>query len=93
MSLINISMGQGQEEKAISFLKECALKGTWLFLQNVHLMQSWLKTFERVLDETLKNAHEDFRLFISSEPPAIPTMKIVPESILQRCIKISNEAP
>ena len=30
---------------------------------------------------------------ISSEPPGIPTQQIVPESILQKCIKISNEAP
>jgi len=29
---------------------------------------------------------------ISSEPPAIPTQQIVPESILQKCVKISNES-
>jgi len=30
---------------------------------------------------------------ISSEPPPIATQQIVPESILQKCVKISNEAP
>lgn len=93
MTLINLSMGQGQEEKAIQFLKECSEKGNWIFLQNVHLMQSWLKSFERALEQVLKGAHQDFRVFISSEAPPMPTMQIIPESILQRCIKISNEAP
>ena len=58
-------------------------------------MQSWLKTFERKLEEFSIGSHENFRCFISSEPPpkALPTMSIVPEAVLQRCIKISNEAP
>ena len=86
-------MGQGQEEKAIVLLNQCAKNGNWIFLQNVHLMQSWLKDFERALELVVKDAHEDFRVFISSEPPPLPTMKIIPESILQKCIKISNQAP
>lgn len=35
-------MGQGQEEPAKKSLFECAEKGHWIMLQNVHLMQSWL---------------------------------------------------
>jgi dynein heavy chain len=73
--------------------KECAEKGNWIFLQNVHLMQSWLKSFERKLEEVSVTAHAEFRCFISSEPPPLAEMKIIPEAILQRCIKISNEAP
>jgi dynein heavy chain len=92
-NLINISMGQGQEERALALLKESAEKGNWIFLQNVHLMESWLKSFERKLEEVSVNAHADFRCFISSEAPPLPEMKIIPEAILQRCIKISNEAP
>jgi len=30
---------------------------------------------------------------ISSEPPPIATQQIIPESILQKCVKISNESP
>jgi len=45
-------------------------------------MQSWLKDFERGLEVAIKNAHEDFRIFISSEPPPSPEMEIIPESIL-----------
>jgi len=39
---INISMGQGQEEPAKRALFDCAKRGYWIMLQNVHLMQSWL---------------------------------------------------
>jgi hypothetical protein len=39
-------------------------------------MQSWLKDFERALEKVVKDAHQDFRVFISSEPPPalLPTM-------------------
>lgn len=92
---INISMGQGQEERAIDELEKASKNGTWIFLQNVHLMQNWLKTFERKLEEFSVGANDNFRCFVSSEPPPakLPTQKIVPEAILQKCIKISNEAP
>jgi dynein heavy chain len=51
--------------------------------QNVHLMQDWMKDFERNLEIVLdEGAHEDFRCFISSEPPPLPEMEIIPESIL-----------
>lgn len=40
---INISMGQGQEERALTAVQEAAEKGGWVVLQNVHLMQDWLK--------------------------------------------------
>jgi len=56
-------------------------------------MQSWLKRLERTLEICVESAHPDFRCFISSEPPGLPDMKIIPESILQNCIKVSNEAP
>jgi len=64
-----------------------------VFLQNVHLMQDWLKTLENKLEILAVEGHENFRCFISSEPPGLPHMKIIPESILQNCIKVANEAP
>jgi len=48
---MGISMGQGQEERALKELEKAANQGTWVMFQNVHLMQSWLKPFERKLDE------------------------------------------
>lgn len=53
-------------------------------------MKVFEKNFEEVLDD---DPHPDFRCFISSEPPALPTMEIIPESILQNSLKVANEAP
>jgi len=87
----NISMGQGQEQKALNALKESATKGNWLMIQNVHLMTDWMREFERALEIAVEaDCHEDFRCFISSEPPGLPHMEIIPESILQNSIKVSN---
>jgi dynein heavy chain len=56
-------------------------------------MQDWMKDFERNLEIVLdEGAHEDFRCFISSEPPPLPEMEIIPESILQNSLKVANEA-
>jgi dynein heavy chain len=62
--------------------------------QNVHLMQTWMKDFERNFEIVLEEgAHPEFRCFISSEPPGLPHMEIIPESILQISLKVANEAP
>lgn len=92
-SLINISMGQGQEDIAIKALHNCAKQGHWIMVQNVHLMQTWLKVFERNLEIIQEDINPKFRCFISSEPPPLPEMETIPESILQNSIKVANEAP
>ena len=48
---INLSMGQGQEQVALNHLGQAAKEGRWVFLQNIHLMQSWLKDLERELEK------------------------------------------
>ena len=92
-TLINISMGQGQEDIAIKALHNCAKHGHWIMVQNVHLMQTWLKVFERNLEIIQEDIHPKFRCYISSEPPPLPEMETIPESILQNSIKVANEAP
>lgn len=87
----NISMGQGQESRADATIKKMSEIGGWVFLQNVHLMQTWLPTLDEKL-ETLK-PHPNFRVFISAEPPPLSYMKNIPEGLLQSCICISNEPP
>ena len=65
-------------------------------LQNVHLMQNWLtglNGLEGLLEAAYAKPHPNFRVFISSEPPPLPDMNIIPESILQASIKVANEAP
>lgn len=93
-TFINISMGQGQEESAIKALKDAGKNGNWVMFQNVHLMQTWMKSFERNLEIVIEEgAHPDFRCFVSSEPPPMPYMETIPESILQNSLKVANEAP
>ena len=92
-TFINIPMGQGQEDRANKMLEECAKEGKWIMLQNLHLMSKWIKRFENDLERVSQTAHPGFRCFISSEPPALPTIDIIPEPILQASIKVSNEAP
>ncbi len=89
-----ISMGQGQESPAEAVLDKYTKEGGWVFLDNVHLMQGWIPRLERKLEIAAETAHPDFRCFFSAEPiNGAPFAKIVPESILQTCIKISNEPP
>merc|ERR1712000_411301 len=87
----NISMGQGQEARADETIQRLGKAGGWVFLQNVHLMQSWLPTLDEKL-ETL-SPHKNFRVFISAEPPPLAYLKNIPESLLQSCIVIANEPP
>ena len=89
-----ISMGQGQEGPAEAILDKYMESGGWVFLDNVHLMKAWLPRLERKLEVAAENGHMDFRCFLSAEPIAgNPFAKIIPESIMQGCIKISNEPP
>merc|ERR1719421_1828970 len=93
---VNISMGQGQETVAINALNKVAKEGGWIMLQNIHLMQGWLKTLERGLEMIEEFAVPEFRCILTSEPPSAlygPLQELVPESILQKCIKIADEAP
>ncbi|KAL8275355.1 hypothetical protein Esti_000677 [Eimeria stiedai] len=89
----NISMGQGQEDRALAAVEEAGSSGGWVVLQNVHLMQDWLKRLQRTLEAVSPTAHRDFRCVLSSEPPPLRDMQVIPEALLQRSIKIADEAP
>jgi len=57
-------------------------------------MQTWMKSFEKNFEEVVDDGpHPDFRCFISSEPPGLPLMEIIPEAVLQNSLKVANEAP
>ena len=86
-------MGQGQEEVALATIDDYAKRGGWVMLQNLHLMQSFLPILERRLEVVADSAHERFRCFISAEPPPFTYNKNMPESLMQTCIKVANEAP
>jgi dynein heavy chain len=56
-------------------------------LQNCHLLTSWLKELEKIL-ESLPTPHEDFRLWLTTEPT-----DRFPLGILQRSLKVVTEPP
>ena len=60
-------------------LDKAAKEGGWVFLQNVHLMESWLPKLERSLEIAAETGHDDFRCFLSAEAPPLPTQQSVPE--------------
>ena len=74
----NISMGQGQEERAEKAISSFAANGGWVFLQNIHLMTEWLPTLERTLEKAAEHAHQDFRCFLSAEPPSSASLEDTP---------------
>ncbi|KAI3429649.1 hypothetical protein D9Q98_005734 [Chlorella vulgaris] len=89
-----ISLGQGQEGPAERVLDKYMKEGGWVFLDNTHLMSGWIPTLERKLEAAAEGAHRDFRCFFSAEPIAgAPHAAIMPESLLQTAIRVSNEPP
>jgi hypothetical protein len=78
-----MALGQGQGPVAASMLEMGAQRGQWILLQNCHLLPSWLKTLEKILEQ-LQSPHDDFRLWMTTDPtPAFPI------GILQRSIKVT----
>ncbi|KAG2426397.1 hypothetical protein HYH02_014824 [Chlamydomonas schloesseri] len=81
-----VAMGQGQAEKAVTLLRECAKNGDWLVLKNVHLAVSWLPSLEKEL--LMLQKHDNFRIFLTSEPhPKFPS------TLLEMSLKVTFEAP
>lgn len=68
-------------------MKLFVLQGHWIFLANCHLSISWLPELDKIIEQ-LQTAvvHQDFRLWLSSEP-----IHQFPISILQMSLKITNE--
>ena len=81
-----MAMGGGQNDEAVRLLKECAQKGHWLCLKNLHIVTSWLPLLEKELK--IMKPHENFRLWLTTEPhPKFPAI------LLQSSLKISYESP
>lgn len=89
----NIALGRGQEKRAEEELDRAYKHGGWVVLQNIHLMQKWLPTLERKLEKLSVGSHKDFRVYLSAEPHPVPLTEVIPQSILQNSIKLTNEPP
>jgi dynein heavy chain len=89
ISVDNISLGQGQGEKAKAYMRAAREKGKWICLENCHLSVSFMPELEAIIEEINDGEiHEDYRLWLTT----MPTDKF-PVSILQNGVKITNEPP
>ncbi|XP_076621651.1 dynein heavy chain at 89D [Colletes latitarsis] len=82
-----LSLGQGQEKTAIELLELAVSRGQWLMLQNCHLLLSFTRELEKLLESTGK-LHPDFRLWLTTDPT--PNFPI---GILQKSFKVVTEPP
>jgi len=82
-----IALGQGQGKAAQQMLETGAARGQWVMLLNCHLLASWLRTLEKILEQTTK-PHLDFRLWMTTDPT-----DAFPLGILQKCLKVVTEPP
>ncbi|RZC33299.1 AAA 9 and/or MT domain containing protein, partial [Asbolus verrucosus] len=87
----SISMGQGQEIHARKLLTQAMAEGFWALLQNCHLSLDYMNEVLLQFLDLEKGSgtyHHDFRLWITTE-----IHENFPISLLQICIKFTNEAP
>ena len=89
----NISLGQGQEVVAEEAMEIATADGHWVVLQNVHLVKTWLPSLEKLIESQMASAHKNYRLFLSADPAPNRDAHIIPQSILETSIKITNEPP
>eukprot|EP00392_Amoebophrya_sp_AT5.2_P015194 g15393.t1 len=82
-----VSLGQGMGPVAAANIESGWQRGQWVILQNCHLLVSWLKTLEKILEGILK-PHKDFRLWLTTMP-----IDDFPMGILQKSLKVVTEPP
>ncbi|KAG5320172.1 DYH10 protein, partial [Pseudoatta argentina] len=82
-----LSLGQSQEKIAMELLGMATIRGQWLMLQNCHLLLSFTKNLEKIV-ENIEKPHPDFRLWLTTEPT--PNFPI---GILQQSLKVVTEPP
>ena len=87
--LYSVALGQGQASIATELIERGRKAGHWVFLANCHLMTSWLPKLQEIIEDFDNDPpHEDFRLWLSSNPTAE-----FPLAILQRGLKMTTEPP
>jgi len=87
-SVKSIALGQDQEEPAKNMLIQGANRGHWVILQNCHLLTSWLRELEKLVEKISMRPNPNFRLWLTSDPT-----NRFPVGLLQRAKKVVTEPP
>ncbi len=85
-----LPLGKDMEAQAQSMIDGGIVKGHWVMLQNCHLVLSWLKDLEGLIEEKMNRPHADFRLWLTTAPTCD---RAFPIGILQRSLKVVVEPP
>jgi len=82
-----LALGQGTEKTAKEMIEGGSIRGHWVMLNNCHLLVSWLKKMEAII-ENLQKPDKNFRLWLTTEPT-----DGFPLGILQKSLKVVTEPP
>eukprot|EP00927_Polykrikos_kofoidii_P016938 TRINITY_DN17697_c0_g4_i1.p1 TRINITY_DN17697_c0_g4~~TRINITY_DN17697_c0_g4_i1.p1 ORF type:complete len:2583 (+),score=405.07 TRINITY_DN17697_c0_g4_i1:3-7751(+) len=85
----SVSLGQAQGPKAERAIADGIKDGSWVFIQNCHLAQSWMPKLEVLVEELpekVKSGVDSFRLWLTTMPSPD-----VPVSVLQASVKMTCE--
>jgi dynein heavy chain 2 len=83
-----LAMGGGQQDIAMSLLRNAVECGSWLCLKNLHLVVAWLPQLEKELSVLLAQSHQSFRLWLTTE-----MHPVFPSILLQMSLKATFESP
>ena len=87
-----ISLGEGMGEQAKTTIESGSIRGHWVMLQNCHLLASWLKKLDQII-ENLHKPDKAYRLWLTTMPMSGDDENRFPLSILQKSIKVVTEPP
>jgi dynein heavy chain, axonemal len=82
-----LALGQGMGDTAKQYIESGAMRGHWVMLQNCHLLVSWLKKLEAII-EGITKPDKNFRLWLTTAPS-----DRFPLGILQKSLKVVTEPP
>ena len=92
-SLKIVAMGDVPGGTANDALKHCAVAGGWIVLTNMHLAGTYMHGFAEEFEDVLRQAHKDFRVFITAEPSDDPAQHL-PLSLVENSVKyMSHQTP
>jgi len=85
-----IAMGENMENIAMQKIEQGMQNGSWVMLENLHLMVEWMKDLTKVLEDLATNdlVNSNFRLFLTTDPT-----DTIPIGIMERSILIIIEPP